>query len=46
MEKDKIECPKCKSKNVVVLKITKTFDGDVRNVRCLDCDCLFPISNS
>lgn len=41
MNQEKIECLECKSKNIVILSVTKTWDGDVYNVKCADCGCNF-----
>lgn len=38
---DKRKCPDCDSENVVINREHKTFDGVVRNYRCLDCGRIF-----
>lgn len=41
-QEDQRECPKCKSKNIVILSIDKTFDGTLYLLKCNDCGCEFP----
>ena len=41
MNEDKKKCPECNSERVIINREVKTFDGAVRNYRCLDCGCVF-----